>query len=152
MPVIACWLAMNLGGHVRRSIGTAWQIGFGNSALTISSPSSDFNPMCMNHHTDPGTEISAFSLLVGGIIATYSFLAQDAPNYYNGYIICISFSCLSGVACIVYFLGVWYENRQRDRNAAVSNPEAVISGHLAEEEECGTENLGDLAPDYRYSY
>lgn len=33
MPVIVCWYAMNLGGHKRRSVGTAWQIGFGNSAL-----------------------------------------------------------------------------------------------------------------------
>lgn len=31
MPVLVCWFAMNLGGHRRRSIGTAWQIGFGNS-------------------------------------------------------------------------------------------------------------------------
>lgn len=31
MPVIVCWFTMNLGGHRRRSIGTAWQIGFGNS-------------------------------------------------------------------------------------------------------------------------
>ena len=46
MPVIVCWFAMNLGGHHRRSVGSAWQIGFGN---------------------------------IGGIIATYSFLAKDAP-------------------------------------------------------------------------
>lgn len=31
MPVVVCWFAMNLGGHRRRSIGTAWQVGFGNS-------------------------------------------------------------------------------------------------------------------------
>lgn len=31
MPIIICWYAMNLGGHCRRSVGTAWQIGFGNS-------------------------------------------------------------------------------------------------------------------------
>jgi hypothetical protein len=33
MPVIVCWFAMNLSGHKRRSIGTAWQVGFGNSRL-----------------------------------------------------------------------------------------------------------------------
>jgi len=27
MPVIVCWFNMNLGGHHRRAIGTAWQIG-----------------------------------------------------------------------------------------------------------------------------
>lgn len=36
MPVIVCWFAMNLGGHKRRSVGTAWQVGFGNS--TFISP------------------------------------------------------------------------------------------------------------------
>jgi predicted MFS family arabinose efflux permease len=30
MPVIICWFNMNLGGHHRRAVGTAWQIGFGN--------------------------------------------------------------------------------------------------------------------------
>jgi MFS family permease len=30
MPVIVCWFNMNLGGHHRRSVGTAWQVGFGN--------------------------------------------------------------------------------------------------------------------------
>lgn len=38
MPVIVCWFAMNLGGHTRRSVGTAWQVGFGNSTfLTLIS-------------------------------------------------------------------------------------------------------------------
>jgi len=27
MPIIVCWFSMNLGGHRRRAIGTAWQIG-----------------------------------------------------------------------------------------------------------------------------
>ncbi|KAH7389513.1 major facilitator superfamily domain-containing protein [Phaeosphaeria sp. MPI-PUGE-AT-0046c] len=30
MPVIVCWFNMNLGGHHRRAVGTAWQVGFGN--------------------------------------------------------------------------------------------------------------------------
>ncbi|PYI10018.1 putative MFS transporter [Aspergillus sclerotiicarbonarius CBS 121057] len=37
MPVIVCWFAMNLGGHRRRSVGTAWQIGFGNIGGIIST-------------------------------------------------------------------------------------------------------------------
>ena len=27
---MVCWYVMNLRGHVERSIGTAWMIGFGN--------------------------------------------------------------------------------------------------------------------------
>jgi hypothetical protein len=37
MPVIVCWFSMNLGGHVRRSVGTAWQIGFGNIGGIIAT-------------------------------------------------------------------------------------------------------------------
>lgn len=37
MPVVVCWFAMNMGGHHRRSIGTAWQVGFGNIGGIIST-------------------------------------------------------------------------------------------------------------------
>jgi MFS family permease len=30
MPIVVCWFQMNLGGHHRRAVGTAWQVGFGN--------------------------------------------------------------------------------------------------------------------------
>ena len=36
MPIIVCWFNTNLGGHHRRAVGTAWQVGFGNSASTFS--------------------------------------------------------------------------------------------------------------------
>lgn len=88
-------------------------------------------------------------LLVGGIIATYSFLQKDAPNYRNGYIICISFCALSGAACVAYVLAVWLENRKRDREATVTHPDAAPS---AEEQAAEEELLGDLAPSYRYTY
>jgi hypothetical protein len=37
MPIIVCWFNMNIGGHHRRSIGTAWQVGFGNIGGIIST-------------------------------------------------------------------------------------------------------------------
>ncbi|ODM22277.1 hypothetical protein SI65_03123 [Aspergillus cristatus] len=37
MPVIVCWFTMNLGGHRRRGVGSAWQIGFGNIGGIIST-------------------------------------------------------------------------------------------------------------------
>lgn len=37
MPVIVCWFNMNLGGHHRRAVGTAWQIGFGNVGGIIAT-------------------------------------------------------------------------------------------------------------------
>lgn len=30
-PVYLCWFGMNLGGRTRRSVGTAFQVGIGNS-------------------------------------------------------------------------------------------------------------------------
>lgn len=37
MPVIVCWFNMNLGGHHRRSVGSAWQVGFGNVGGIIAT-------------------------------------------------------------------------------------------------------------------
>ncbi|KAK4146389.1 major facilitator superfamily domain-containing protein [Dichotomopilus funicola] len=37
MPIIVCWFNMNLGGHHRRAIGSAWQIGFGNIGGIIAT-------------------------------------------------------------------------------------------------------------------
>ena len=36
MPIIVCWFNMNLGGHHRRAVGTAWQVGFGNTGGIIA--------------------------------------------------------------------------------------------------------------------
>lgn len=35
MPIIVCWFVTNLSGHKRRAIGTGWQIGFGNSKISL---------------------------------------------------------------------------------------------------------------------
>lgn len=37
MPVVVCWFNMNLGGHHRRAVGTAWQVGFGNIGGIIAT-------------------------------------------------------------------------------------------------------------------
>ncbi|KAI2637315.1 MFS general substrate transporter [Xylaria nigripes] len=37
MPIVVCWFQMNLGGHHRRAIGSAMQVGFGNLAGIIST-------------------------------------------------------------------------------------------------------------------
>ncbi len=105
MPVIVCWFNLNLGGHHRRSVGSAWQIGFGN---------------------------------IGGIIATFAFLQKDAPLYKPGYGICIGFICLSAASCMMYFVSVWRQNRQRAKSIDVG---------LTEYERA---ELGDLAATYRY--
>ncbi|CZS89785.1 related to nicotinamide mononucleotide permease [Rhynchosporium agropyri] len=105
MPVIVCWFNMNLGGHHRRAVGTAWQVGFGN---------------------------------IGGIIATYSFLPGDAPEFRKGYSICLGFLCLSAFSCCLYAVAVFVQNRQRDN----APPNRLTDYEKTE--------MGDLSPDYRY--
>ncbi|KAI0647386.1 MFS general substrate transporter [Trametes meyenii] len=109
MPIIVCWFNTNLGGHHRRAVGTAWQVGFGN---------------------------------IGGIIAVFSFLAKDAPKYITGYSICIAFIGVAVLANTVYFVGVSWENRRRDRLQA----QGAYDG-LSQDEK---KRMGDLNPDYRY--
>ncbi|PGH10127.1 hypothetical protein AJ80_07578 [Polytolypa hystricis UAMH7299] len=118
MPVIVCWFAMNLSSHKRRSVGTAWQVGFGN---------------------------------IGGIIATYSFLSKDAPEYKPGYTICIAFISLSAAACIGYLLIIMSRNRTRSKHAAAAGAADGEVG-AANENESKVELLGDLNSEYRYQY
>ncbi|EME83908.1 uncharacterized protein MYCFIDRAFT_133760 [Pseudocercospora fijiensis CIRAD86] len=106
MPIIVCWFNMNLGGHHRRSVGSAWQVGFGN---------------------------------IGGIIAVFAFLKKDAPKYTPGYSICIAFTILSILACIIYGAGCYLANKKRDKQA--------IDLSLTEHEKT---ELGDMNPTYRY--
>jgi MFS family permease len=107
MPIVVCWFNMNLGGHHRRSVGSAWQVGFGN---------------------------------IGGIIAVFAFLKTDAPKYITGYSICLAFTSLSIMACIIYGAGCFFDNRKRDADAGHEH------GLTAEEKT----DLGDMSPDYRY--
>lgn len=37
LPIVLCWFNINLSGHQRRAIGSAWQIGFGNIGGIIAS-------------------------------------------------------------------------------------------------------------------
>ncbi|KAI0926061.1 hypothetical protein AcV5_008625 [Taiwanofungus camphoratus] len=108
MPIVICWFNTNLGGHHRRAVGSAWQVGFGN---------------------------------IGGIIAVYSFLAQDAPKYIPGYSICIAFLCLAMIVDCAYLMSIAYENRRRDLVSA--DPETIRA--LGEED-----TVGDLHLDFRY--
>ncbi|KAI5795319.1 major facilitator superfamily domain-containing protein [Peziza echinospora] len=113
MPVIVCWFNTNLGGHHRRAVGTAWQIGFGN---------------------------------IGGIIATYTFVAAEAPRYVKGYSLGLGFLGLALMSLTAYFFAIKIENHKRDIGTSkYSNPEI-----LATMSEVEKKKLGDLNPDYRY--
>jgi predicted MFS family arabinose efflux permease len=72
---------------------------------------------------------------IGAIIASYSFVAEDAPKYEKGFIIALTFTCLSIASSTAYFLGCWWENRQRDKKGEGRREDA---------------DLGDMDPSYRY--
>lgn len=37
MPVVVCWCTTNFGGHLRRGVGSGWQVGFGNIGGIIAT-------------------------------------------------------------------------------------------------------------------
>lgn len=76
---------------------------------------------------------------IGGIIATYSFIAKDAPLFTKGYGICIGFTLLSAISCCLYAAALTMENRRRQK--------AVRDIGMTEHEKT---ELGDLNPDFRY--
>ncbi|EGX52380.1 hypothetical protein AOL_s00043g169 [Orbilia oligospora ATCC 24927] len=79
---------------------------------------------------------------IGGIVATFAFLAKEAPLYPTGYKLCISFICLSALSCAVYFTGITLENKKRDQGKHKLS-------HLSKEELSAME-LGDDHPVFRY--
>ncbi|KIW67122.1 hypothetical protein PV04_06395 [Phialophora macrospora] len=70
----------------------------------------------MNCHESQTRAIgSAFQVSfgnIGSIIATYSFLKTDAPEFKTGSRICIGFLCLAFIACLAYFVACVTENRK----------------------------------------
>lgn len=75
MPVIVCWYNMNLGGHHRRSVGSAWQVAFGNIGGIISTFS--FLPSDAATYYKKGYSISiGFICLSAFCCALYFFLVN----------------------------------------------------------------------------
>ena len=48
----------------------------------------------------------------GGIVATFAFLATDAPRYTKGYTICLAMTMVGLLAAGLYGFLVWRENRK----------------------------------------
>lgn len=111
MPLIVCWAALNNGSHLRKSVGTAWQIGFGN---------------------------------IGGIIATFIFLAKDAPVYKPGLSTCLAAVCFAMVTAIAYFFYCMHMNKIKQTDAYKQK----FNG-LPEREQI---NLGGRNPRFVYLY
>lgn len=52
---------------------------------------------------------------IGGIVAVFSFQADDAPRYHKGYSVVIFGLCLTAASAIAYAVGCHVENRSRGR-------------------------------------
>lgn len=111
MPQLVCLTSLNFGGHLRKGLGTAFQIGFGN---------------------------------IGGIIATFIFLAQDAPIYKKGLSIAIAFSALAVVMLIALWLYLVSRNKKKQTTGYLEkwNVRSEQQQVLA----------GDLHPSFKYMY
>jgi MFS family permease len=78
MPIIVCWFTMNLGGHHRRAVGAAWQIGFGNIGgiiATYSFPAKDAKSF---YHT--GYSICTGFICLSALSCCLYFMAVVSQN------------------------------------------------------------------------
>lgn len=49
----------------------------------------------------------------GGIVATFTFLAKEAPRYHTGYSICMGATCIGALAASVYGAMILWQNKKR---------------------------------------
>lgn len=109
-PVTIAWLSNQMGGHYKRAVGSAFQIGFGN---------------------------------MGGIIASNIFLKTELPRYPTGFGTALGFLGVTMVASSIFFVGLFLENRKRERGGR---------DYRYQEEESELNNMGDDHPRFKFSY
>ena len=80
---------------------------------------------------------------VGGIVASNIFITSQAPTYPVGFGVCLGMLWLCAIMCTVLFIGLWMENRKRDRGERDHRLQ-LPSDELA--------NLGDSHPSFRFAY
>ncbi|QPG73315.1 hypothetical protein FOA43_000625 [Brettanomyces nanus] len=111
MPVLICWMSLNFTGHIRKSVGTAFVIGFGN---------------------------------IGGIVSSFIFPNNEAPDYTKGLSICLGFNAFSIICMLAYLVNLMIYTRRKKKDDykakwnSLSDREKVMKG--------------DHNPDYRYQY
>lgn len=81
---------------------------------------------------------------IGGIIATFSFLAKDAPNYTKGLSIGLAFTVMAMITIVGYSAGLMYENRLKRSGRMDAKYEQMS--------EVEKKVAGDLNPSYIYNY
>lgn len=80
---------------------------------------------------------------VGGIVASNIFVKDQAPAYPLGFGVSLGLLWLCGLACTVFVVGLWWENRRRERGGRLDRLRL---------EPREVENLGDDHPSFRFTY
>ncbi|KAK7952774.1 major facilitator superfamily protein [Apiospora aurea] len=117
---------VSLGGYLATPIGLAWL------ANNLSGH--------WKRAFGSGTQVMLGN--VAGIIASNIFLAGEAPRYPTGYGVALGMTWLGALATAALALGLWLENRKRDRGG---RDDRLL---LPEEE---VRNLGDDHPSFRFT-
>ncbi|KAF9466150.1 MFS general substrate transporter [Collybia nuda] len=78
----------------------------------------------------------------GSIIAVWTYIPTDAPNYHNGNSLNLATSCAASMLTFMLFLFFRWENRKRDRGERDYRLEGKTSAEI--------EQLGYLHPEFRY--
>ncbi|KAK9470246.1 MFS general substrate transporter [Dipodascopsis tothii] len=81
---------------------------------------------------------------VGGIIATFAFLAKDAPKYTVGAALGIAFPAFSIIASTIYVLLLARDNRRKDKGIGLEKWDAMTDNERLD-------NL-EMSPSYRFQY
>ena len=89
----------------------------------------------------------ATAIQIGGgntanFVSSNVFLPKEMPVYHTAYSVGLGLQMLAGVSCTLMVLGMWRENRRRDRLSAEGGEQ------YTEDEKM---NLGDDHPAFRYT-
>lgn len=125
LPLIMGWVSNAVGGHYKRSIASGMQ-------AARTSQSFVFRHLPLMYKQGFGN--------CGGIIASNIFLVREAPKYPTGYGVAFALLWMSAICCTIFFFGLKWENRKRDRGERdwrLDEPDA--------------DNLGDDHPAFRFT-
>ena len=79
----------------------------------------------------------------GGIIPSLLFVSTEAPLYRTSFVTCFTLWLLAGLGMVIFFLGMVWENRQRDQGKRDHRFQLPVEE---------IENLGDDHPSFRFTY
>jgi len=165
-PICMVWLNNNLGGHYKRGVGSAMQIGLGNvssfflhcpatrpshrsraveiTEIRVTSPTDcgrgTHNRLLFN--VTPNEDADHMSFKIGGIIASCIYIPSQEPTYHLGFGLCLALVWMCGASATIFFFYIKRENKLRDkgkRDDRYNLPEAE------------KRNLGDDHPAFRFT-